>query len=228
MQTDDDNNLDPASRHWGTDEIGRVVAELSGIADVEIDLRDDGSPHIRVKLDGSVPSEEVGLAIKEAVAAAVPKQAVNEGTADRRAGLGRGLGELLATHSEGSVPPQLQSSMSEPEVAPLPYLTLVAVEETAGGVSVRVSDSDGGISFSPVADPRSLNQAIVSAVARLRRIRPTPRLAGVEIRDVDGYPILNVVLVLADGGRAVGATLVEGGMPFTLGKAVWEALDSAE
>ena len=105
-------------------------------------------------------------------------------------------------------------------------LGLVAVEETAGGVSVRAADSSGGLAFSPVADPRSINQAVVNAVARLRRERPVPRLAGAEIRDLSGQAVLTVVLVFADGTRAVGAALVTGGMPFALGKAVWEALGS--
>jgi len=33
-----------------------------------------------------------------------------------------------------------------------------------------------------------------------------------------------VVLGLAGGGRGVGAAPFDGGMPFTLGRAVWEAL----
>lgn len=227
MQIDDENSgFD--TQDWPVDELGRVVAELAGIADVEIDLREDGSPHIRVKLDGSVSSAEVGAAIRQAVAAAKPAETVDENGLERKAGLGKGLGELLAAHAEASMPSQLKPATAEREQMAQPHLTLVAVEETAGGVSVRVSDSDGGISFSPVADPRSLNQAIVSAVARLRRVRPTPRLAGVEIRDVEGHPILNVVLILGDGDRAVGAAVVEGGMPFTLGKAVWEALATVD
>jgi hypothetical protein len=109
-----------------------------------------------------------------------------------------------------------------------PNLALVAVEETAGGISVRAADSAGGIAFSPVEDARSLNQAVVAAVARLRQERPAPRLAGVEIRDVNGDPVLTVVLVFADGRRSVGAALVAGGMPFTLGRAVWEAIGSTD
>ena len=227
MQIEGDN-VDAPGDSFAADELGRIVAELAGIADVEIDLREDGSPHIRVKLDGSVPSADVGDAIQEAVAAARATADTDGRAMERRAGLGKGLGELLAAHGEAALPAQLQPPAVDPDPVVATRLTLVAVEETAGGVSVRVADSDGGISFSPVADPRSLNQAIVSAVARLRRVRPTPRLAGVEIRDVEGHPILNVVLVLGGGARAVGAAVVEGGMPFTLGKAVWEALGAAD
>ena len=64
----------------------------------------------------------------------------------------------------------------------------------------------------------------MSAVGRLRHDRPLPRLAGVEVREVSGATVLTVVLNRANGRRAVGAALVEGGLPFTLGTAVWEAL----
>jgi hypothetical protein len=197
-------------------ELAKLVAALSGVADVEIDLREDGAPRLRVKLDGSRSESEVEIAIREAVAASgSPSVGV------RRTGLGRDLGEILEK-AKAAVPSFLETGVTESTVQTA--LALVAVEESAGGVSVRVADSAGGLSFSPVADPRSLNQAIVSAVARLRRVRPVPRLAGVEIRDVEGSTVLNVVLELADGRRTVGAALVEGGMPFTLGRAVWEAL----
>lgn len=206
-------------------ELGRLVADLAGVADVEIDLRDEGKPRLRVKLDGSLSAAEVEAALREAVAASRPAERAAGGPGQRRNGLGRGLGELLEASSEAGVPSQLKAADAGEEEAPAePSLVLVAVEESVGGVSVRVADSEGGLSFSPVADPRSLNQAIVSAVARLRRVRPAPRLGGVEIRDIEGAAVLNVVLVHSDGRRSVGAALVEGGMPFTLGRAVWEAL----
>ena len=132
--------------------------------------------------------------------------------------------EIIAAESAVAPPPQLDAQ--EPVIRP--GLALVAVEETAGGVSVRAADSIGGVAFSPVEDTSSLNQAVVSAVGRLRRVRPLPRLAGVEVRDVNGAAVLTVVLTLADGQRAVGAALVDAGMPFTLGRAVWDALDTAD
>jgi hypothetical protein len=103
---------------------------------------------------------------------------------------------------------------------------MVAVEESAGGVSVRVADSNRAVAFSPVEDTRSLNQAVTTAVARLRQHRPVPQLEGVEIRKIADETVLSVVLLLGDGERAAGAEIVRGGLPFTLGRAVWKALSS--
>lgn len=225
------NRRDVAASH---DEVGAVelrdlIARLAGIGDVEVDLREDGTPHLRIWLDGSVPADEVGAEVREMVAST---RSGNKGAAaiadaepsrTRRTGLGKDLGELLTANGDTSAPSLLIPASAESAQSPKKGLALVAVEETAGGISVRAADSGGGIAFSPVEDPRSLNQAIVSAVARLHQERPLPRLAGVEIRDVDGSPVLTVVLAFSGGRRSVGAALVDGGMPFTLGRAVWEA-----
>ncbi len=199
-----------------------LLEDVAGIAAIDVDLRGNGVPRLVVRLDGSRSGDEVGEAIRSRLAS-VSDQA--DPPLSRRVGLGRGLADIIAADEESSVPAQLQPIVAEPD--PAPSLALVAVEETAGGIAVRAADSAGGVAFSPVEDPRSLNQAVVSAVGRLRHERPLPRLSGVEIREVDGAAVLTVVLALADGRRAAGAALVDGGMPFTLGVAVWEALTSA-
>lgn len=208
-------------------ELEEFLAAIDGVADIVVDLREDGLPHLRVWLDGSVAAEEVGEELKRAVAAVQSAATTATSAPERKVGLGRGLSDILAADGQTNPPSQLLPDGATDEEL-VPALALVAVEETAGGISVRAGDSNGGVAFSPVEDPRSLNQAVVSAVARLRQERPAPRLAGVEIRDVSGDPVLTVVLVFADGRRAVGAALVTGGMPFTLGRAVWEAIGSAD
>ncbi len=203
----------------GPDDLRSLLDGIPGVGGFEVDLRDDGSPRLRVRLDGSQPSSEVGDEIRRRIADSrtPPGQPIG-----RRTGLGRGLSDILASDAVAPAPMHVQ----QPHPEPKPVLMMVAVEETVGGISVRASDSGGGVAFSPVEDPRSLNQAVVSAVGRLRQQRPLPRLSGVEIRDVNGSPVLTVVLTLADGQQVVGSALVDAGMPFTLGVAVWEALDS--
>ncbi|MDJ0664808.1 MAG: hypothetical protein QNJ75_09625 [Acidimicrobiia bacterium] len=201
--------------------IRKQLDGIAGVADLDVDLREDGLPRLRVYLDGTVPSADVGEEIRLRLAAMDAEEAPSNG---RRTGLGRGLPDILAADAGAEPPRHLQAPSPAPTPVTAPKLALVAVEETAGGISVRAADSTGGLAFSPVEDQRSLNQAVVSAVGRLRHERPLPRLAGVEIREVSGATVLTVVLDRADGSRAVGAALVEGGMPFTLGTAVWEAL----
>ena len=201
-------------------ELQDLIAAVDGVSDVEIDLREDGKPHVRVWLDGTVPASAVSEEVRIVVAAAMESTATP--AASSRRGPGGTRGEILATEDGSGLPVQVDSSVNPAATT----LALVAVEETADGVSVRAADSRGGLAFSPVADPRSINQAVVNAVARLRRERPVPRLAGVETRNVSGQPVLTVVLAFVDDTRAVGSALVVGGMPFTLGMAVWEALGS--
>ena len=202
------------------EELQALLGNVPGIAELVVDLRDDAVPRLRLKLDGSISEDEVGAEVRRRLAT----RRAGDGARKRRSGLGRGLPDIIAAESSATPPAQLE--VAEPIIRP--GLVLVAVEETAGGVSVRAADSIGGVAFSPVEDTRSLNQAVVSAVGRLRRVRPLPRLVGVEVRDVNGAAVLTVVLTLSDGRRAVGAALVDAGMPFTLGRAVWEALDTVD
>jgi hypothetical protein len=203
-----------------------LVGELQGVAGVEVDIRKDGSPHIRVWLDGSTSSERVGDEIQRVLAAidwvAEPKPAEPV----RRSGLGRGLNELLEVNG-GSDPLPLRSPAPVAPAGASRSLLLVAVEETAAGVSVRVADSESGIAFSPVEDPDSLNQAVTAAVVQLHQRRPMPRLEAVEVREIAGESVLTALLRCDDGSALVGSEVIRGGLPYTLGQAVWKALTFA-
>ncbi|MCP3994693.1 MAG: hypothetical protein GY722_06480 [bacterium] len=230
-----DSHVEPTAAHWDVGELSDLLEAIVGIAGVEIDLREDGSPRIRVQLDGSIAGSVVSSEVRRVLTQRRSEE--SNGGVGRRAGLGRDLADILAADVGSQPPTHLRDpAVVEPQpmpinaplssVVPTPSLALIAVEEVAGGISVRAADSAGGVAFSPVEDPRSLNQAVVSSVARLRQEKPLPRLSGVEMRDVAAEPVLTVVLSLVDGKRLVGSSLVVGGMPFTLGRAVWAALAS--
>lgn len=204
----------------------RLIGELRGVAGVEVDVRDDGSPHVRVRLDGSATSEQVGDDIQRILAAADALAEPRSQEPARRGGLGRSLGELLEANGDSS-PLPLRPSTPAPPVPTVRSLLLVAVEETAAGVSVRVADSDRNIAISPVEDPDSLNQAVTAAVARLHQLRSVPILEAVEVREIAGESVLTVLLRLVDGGALAGSEVIRGGLPFTLGQAVWKALTFA-
>ena len=205
---------------------GQRRIELRGVAGVEVDIRDDGSPHIRVWLDGAATSEQVGDEIQRILATAESVAEARLPEPVRRGGLGRSLGELLEANGE-TAPLPLHAPAPVPQPASMRRLLLVAVEETAAGVSVRVADSERGVAFSPVEDPNSLNEAVTAAVGRLHDHRPVPQLEAVEVRDLAGESVLTVLLRLHDGQMLVGSEVVRGGLPFTLGKAVWKALTFA-
>ncbi len=95
----------------------------------------------------------------------------------------------------------------------------MSVEETTEGVSVRVVTRDGREEAERVGSgPRSMDRAVVAAVARLVGV-PTPEVVAVEERDVGGADVILVVLEGADGRRAAGSSVVVGGRPFAIGKA---------
>lgn len=201
----------------------RLIGELRGVDAVEVDIRQDGSPHVRVRLDGTASSEQVGDEVQRILAAvdAVAQPSTPEPA--RRGGLGRSLGEVLEANGNSAALP-LPSPNAVPRSAPMRSLLLVAVEETGAGVSVRVADSERGIAISPVKDPNSLNQAVTAAVARLHQHQPVPYLEAVEVREIAGESVLVVLLRLEDGTALVGSEVIRGGLPFTLGQAVWKAL----
>jgi hypothetical protein len=203
-----------------------LVGKLRGVSGVEVSIRDDGSPHFRVWLDGSASSEEVGDEIQRILAAVDPIAEPKSPERVRRSGLGRSLGELLEANGD-STPLLLHPQGSAARPASMRRLLLVAIEETAGGVSVRVADSDRGVAFAPVEEPDSLNEAVAAAVGQLHEFRPVPKLEAVEVRELAGQSVLTVLLRLEDGRTLVGSELILGGFPFTLGQAVWKALTLA-
>ena len=210
----------------GAARLEKLVAELPGIAGVEVDIRNDGSPHVRVWLDGSATSEQVGDEIQRILAETGGAVEPRSAEPLRRGGLGRTLGELLEANGD-SVPLPLHSPTPVPASVAVGRLLLVAVEETASGVAVRVADSRQGIAFAPVDEPSSLNHAVTAAVARLHEHRPVPTLEAVEVREIAGQSVLTVLLVQDDGSPLVGSEVIRGGLPFTLGQAVWKALSFA-
>ena len=61
-------------------------------------------------------------------------------------------------------------------------------------------------------------------MARLHQHQPVPYLEAVEVREIAGESVLVVLLRLEDGTALVGSEVIRGGLPFTLGQAVWKAL----
>lgn len=162
----------------------------------------------------------------------------------RRGGLGRGLDTLIPVANEESAPAHLQEVARPAPAADGPdpargaiattqhldevTFAKVSIEENAKGVWVRVEDSLGRSATAEVGHTdTALDDAIATAVAGLRRTE-APRILSVELRRIEGSDVLSVVLELRSRRRIAGAAVLEGGQPFTLGKAVWSALASVD
>jgi len=145
-------------------------------------------------------------------------------TPARRSGLGRGLDSLIPDAVAERPPGHLVSI----DLTKAPSLDMIAIEESAAGVTVRAVDTARNVAEAKViGGSQSINPAIVAAVAELLAEMPTPRLVSVELRDTEVAAVLVVTLELADTTIAAGAAVVQGGMPFTLGRATWAAIQSA-
>lgn len=142
----------------------------------------------------------------------------------KRSGLGRGLDALIPDAVGVPAPAHLVSiDLSKP-----PSLDMIAIEESSTGVTVRAVDTARNVAEAKViGGASSINPVIVSAVAELLGELPAPRLVSVELRDTEVASVLVVTLELADTTVTAGAAVVQGGMPFTLGKAAWAAITSA-
>ncbi len=141
----------------------------------------------------------------------------------KRSGLGRGLDSLISVAGSEPAPAHLVSI----DLTTQSSLEMIAIEESAGGVTVRAMDTAGVVAEAKVIGAAgSINPTIVAAVAELLGETPAPRLVSVELRDTEVAAVMVVTLELVDTTVAAGAAVVQGGMPFTLGKASWAAIRS--
>lgn len=229
-------------------ELQGAVLAVAGIAAAEVEPRDDLGPSVRVWLDGSRPAARVSADLEQvlesagfrapalAPAAAPPfpggsPRASASSTAPshtpspvapirkpggngaaRRAGLGRGLDALIP-----SPDPDAQPAANR--------LEMIAIEESSTGTIVRAVDAAGRSAVAPVSSDRALNQAVAATVAGLLGFGGAPAIHAVEVRQLAGSSVL-VIVVEMGGRRGSGSALIESGMPFALGTALWYALRS--
>jgi hypothetical protein len=209
------------TRSW--QELHDAVLAVAGIAATEIEPRPGGGPFVRVWLDGARNEADVAGDVRRVLAEAGygtrgvdrPQSAQEEAEVrpPRRPGLGRGL--------EALIPP----AEPEPATKGPRRLRLVAVEETTAGTKVRAVDG-GGVDVMVAAPPGAdVNAAVVAAVASLLGVA-APQLDAVEVRDMGATMVMIVVITDPSGRRASGSAIVEAGMPFTLGRAVWSAIQA--
>lgn len=222
------------------EELRAAVLGIPGVVGAEVVDAGSGPPTVRVWTDASRDPVELRAEIQELVArgsalslpvapaqpdeaAMRPLEAAAPVPAKPRGGLGRDLDTLIAVAGEDPVPAQLVPVAQTPR-----RLELVAVEESAAGVAVRAVDSAGMAAEAKVIGGHSaVNPAIVAAVAELLGEAPAPRLVSVELRDTEVAAVLVVTLELGDTEPAAGAAVVRSGMPFTLGRATWNAISAA-
>jgi hypothetical protein len=223
-------------------ELQTAVRAVPGISVADVEPRDANGPLVRVWLDGSRDADEVaadvrlilgqhGYATRESILRDADGSAEEDDGASRppnqrRSGLGRGLDSLIPASAEEEPPAHLQVAPPLQVSPEPPRLELVATEETADGVAVRAADSHGRAAISPMSRDDELHPAITAAVGGLFGEPNPPRLIGFETHEVGEVSVLTCVIETAKGDIATGSAVAAAGLPFTLGKAVWAALES--
>lgn len=223
-------------------ELQTAVRSVPGISVADVEARDESGPLVRVWLDGSRDADEVaadvrlvlgerGYATRESIlrdpeGADEAEEPATPPINPRRGGLGRGLDSLIpaATDDEGPAHLKVAAPWHVPPAPP--RLDLVATEETADGIAVRAVDSHGRAVISPINRDDELHPAVTAAVGGLFGEPDPPRLVGFETHEVGGVAVLTCVIETAKGDVGTGSAVVAAGLPFSLGRAVWSALDS--
>ncbi len=208
-------------------ELHDAVVAVDGIAAAEVAPQKNRGPAVRVWLDGSREAASVSADVDRLLESAgyraprsrravvpspsSPAPSPGNGIA-RRTGLGRGLGALIPApdHDAGTSTNRLE---------------MIAIEESASGTVVRAVDGNGRSAVAPVRNDKSLNRAVAQTVAGLLGFADAPALVAVEVHQLGGSSVL-VVVIDIDGRRASGSAVIESGMPFALGTALWWALRS--
>ena len=200
--------------HMSVEDLRAAVLAVPGVADVEVVLRDDDVPVVRVWTDGSRGDAEIRNDVADVIAIhGYGSGRMATGSAALEARLADTLGD------RDGIEDIADSILSAPSLAKLVIEengdTVVAIASDASGRSARAHVGDGSDAFL---------MAVADAVAALRGVTPTPMLVSVEDRFVAGVDVVSVLIETGVGERFAGAAVVRGGRPFSVGRAVDAAL----
>lgn len=203
------------------DRLRRELLEVAGVADAEVDDRDGGPSGVKVRLSPDADASHVADNVQRILAA-------------------HGISSQVAPAAplDGPPPPPGAAAVvsladfdeedgrrrGPSRVMPRTVLAGVAVEETPQGVAVVAQSSDGrSASRRARGTQHGLAEAVVAVVSELLGV-DTPQIEAIEERELGGANVTTIVLEQVDGGRVAGSAVVEGGVPFAVGKAAWSAL----
>ncbi len=218
---------------------------LDGVAGAEVDESQDSPSGVRVRLEPDADARIVGVEVQRVLAShgmrsritgdgvEPPSDAELETPAEVAATV---VPELPAEPLP--VPPSVPPPPLEPPPSAIPEapseappsaglesgLASLAVEESAEGVTVIASATDGR-TLTQASGPteEGLLDAVVSAVGALADGEP-PGLISVVFSDANDSEVVTVVAERADGSIVAGAAVVRVGRPFAVARATWAAL----
>lgn len=184
-------------------ELTDALRAVPGVANAEVTIRPQGSPLVRVWLDGSRSDTDVGREVNLLIAS----------------------GGFAAQPQTGPAAPSQPQDRSElTVVSGIGSIESVAIEESSTGLRVIVRTGDGREAAQVIGDgPQATDLSVLAAVAQLVGVT-VPRLVTVDERSIEGAGIVTLVLEAAGGRRAAGSAVVVGGRPFAVARAAHAAL----
>ncbi len=199
------------------EELYAAVLAVPGVASVEVALRQDDMPVVRVWTDESRNDSEIHNDVTDVIAI----HGYGSGTLET----GRAALEARITDTVGSM---LPDDVGRGPMRPIGVgLAKLSIEETGDAVVAVASDASGRTARADVGDGAdAFLLAVTNAVAALRGFTPAPMLVSVEDRFIAGVDVVSV-LIETNGERYAGAAVVRGGRPFSVGRAIDAALATA-
>ena len=194
------------------------LLRIPGIEAAELEGDAEPPDGVRVRLGAGVDADAVGDEIRGVLAAHGLRSELSAGAAaDVRETTGGGA-------RASSAPPPPVPITAVPGVTS--SLASIGVIESRDGVMVEATDSDGRRSVVRArSEPRSLDEAVVRAVAQLMSWEPAPLAISTSEHETDGSTVVTVVLEMGRL-RVAGSAVVDGGRAYAVGRAVWAALSS--
>jgi hypothetical protein len=195
------------------DDLRAAILAVPGVADVEVVLRDDRIPVVRVWTDASRDDTAIQGDVADVIAIHGYKTGATSTGESIRARVAESLG-IAGAEQEREI-----------DNGWYPGLVKLVIEETGDSVVAVASDASGRSARADVGEgPDAFLIAVTDAVATLRGVQPSPLLLSVEDRFVGGVDVVSVLIETGVGERFAGAAVVRGGRPFSVGRAVDAAL----
>lgn len=210
------------------------LLSLPGVERAELDGDGTNPTGVRLRLSSGVDPMTIGEEVRRVLAAHGLRSEVVGAPLEAAETVAETAPSLLdETEPEVAAAAQTSEPSGEREwaepVAPTPvavHLDSLAIVEARDGTTVIASGAGGDSSVEAASASRAaVDQAIVSAVARLAGVVALPLVRSIDEREI-GDTIVATVVIDAGGERLVGSAVVSGGWPYALGCAAWAAFSS--
>ena len=200
------------------DNLSADLDALPGVASAEVTQHEDETPVARVWMDGTKDGDEVRSLVDALLGRAIPSVVLpGQKPHRRRAGLGRGLSDLIPNDESIAVPAHLRPASRQRRT-----INFVALIESASGVSVAIEDGKGAVHSVRVDGDMDVDRAVMESVRTLVGGSEDARMEAQDVETGDG--LLLVVTAVRGGRRSAGVAFVERARPYAVARAALVAL----